>query len=192
MTETTKEIFEKYQVRKNKEQKTTLINITHYMDEAVRADRVIVIDDGRVLLDGTPAEIFKQDKILRECGLDLPIINPNDEDMMASIFAYNVLKNVDENAAKYIDRYAEAEIGTAEFGNPDGNVTIRPMYNADDIKHDNGECECAKFDDECDDCCVACECDIEQGKKDFLNYSVEKYLYGVNETDPEVIHNFRH
>ena len=57
----------------NREDGKTVITITHYMDEAVRADRVIVIDDGRVLLDGTPAEIFKQDKILRECGLDLPL-----------------------------------------------------------------------------------------------------------------------
>jgi len=48
-----------------------------------------------------------------ENGLDLPIINPNDEDMMASIFAYNVLKNVDENSVKYIERYADAEIGAA-------------------------------------------------------------------------------
>ncbi|MCQ2546226.1 MAG: homocysteine S-methyltransferase family protein [Clostridia bacterium] len=45
-----------------------------------------------------------------ENGLDLPIINPNDEDMMASVFAFNVLKNRDEGAAAFIERYAEAEI----------------------------------------------------------------------------------
>lgn len=45
-----------------------------------------------------------------ESGLDLPIINPNDEDMMASIFAYNVLKNVDVNAVAYIERYADAQM----------------------------------------------------------------------------------
>lgn len=50
-----------------------------------------------------------------ENGLDLPIMNPNDEDMMASIFAYNVLKNVDENAVKYIDRYADAAINTSKI-----------------------------------------------------------------------------
>ena len=48
-----------------------------------------------------------------ECGLDLPIINPNDEDMMASIFAYNVLKNRDKNAVKFIERYADMEIRPA-------------------------------------------------------------------------------
>ena len=57
----------------NREDGKTIITITHYMDEAVRADRVIVIDDGRVLLDGKPSEIFAEDKKLRECGLDLPL-----------------------------------------------------------------------------------------------------------------------
>ncbi len=43
-----------------------------------------------------------------ECGLDLPIINPNEEDMMSAIYAFNVLKNVDKNAVRYIERYGEA------------------------------------------------------------------------------------
>ena len=63
---------------------------------------------------GLPARILVNRTFLTlamENGLDLPIINPNDEDMMASIFAYNVLKNVDENSVKYIERYADAEIG---------------------------------------------------------------------------------
>lgn len=49
-----------------------------------------------------------------ECGLDLPIINPNDEDMMSAIFAFNVLKNVDENAVKYIERYGNAQMTTSK------------------------------------------------------------------------------
>lgn len=44
-----------------------------------------------------------------ECGLDLPIINPNDEDMMSAVFAFNVLKNVDENAVRYIERYGDCQ-----------------------------------------------------------------------------------
>lgn len=56
----------------NKEEGKTVITITHYMDEAVRADRVIVINDGKIILDGTPAKIFAQAEILRSAGLDLP------------------------------------------------------------------------------------------------------------------------
>ena len=56
----------------NREDGKTVITITHYMDEAVRADRVIVINDGKIILDGTPAKIFAQSEILRSVGLDLP------------------------------------------------------------------------------------------------------------------------
>ena len=56
----------------NREEGKTIITITHYMDEAVRADRVVVIDDGRIILDGKPSEIFAQADKLRACGLDLP------------------------------------------------------------------------------------------------------------------------
>ena len=45
-----------------------------------------------------------------ECGLDLPIINPNSEDMMASIFAFHVLHNIDENATAFIERYGDAAL----------------------------------------------------------------------------------
>lgn len=53
-----------------------------------------------------------------ENGLDLPIINPNDEDMMASIYAFNVLKNADETAAAYIGRYGGMTMGTGIGGRP--------------------------------------------------------------------------
>ncbi len=50
----------------------TVINITHYMNEAARAGRVIVINDGRVVLDGTPREIFSKVEKLRSLGLEVP------------------------------------------------------------------------------------------------------------------------
>lgn len=58
-----------------------------------------------------------------ECGLDLPIINPNDEDMMSAIFAFNVLKNVDENAVKYIERYGNAQMMTSKVSLQGGGHT---------------------------------------------------------------------
>ena len=50
----------------------TIILITHHMDEAVNADRIIVLSKGRVAADGTPEEIFSQEKMLEETGLALP------------------------------------------------------------------------------------------------------------------------
>ena len=55
-----------------KEMGITVVLITHYMDEAVKADRVIVMDSGSVVLDGTPREVFSQEKIIEEAGLELP------------------------------------------------------------------------------------------------------------------------
>ncbi len=50
----------------------TVILITHYMNEAALADRVIVVDGGKVVLDGTPKEVFGHGKLIAECGLEVP------------------------------------------------------------------------------------------------------------------------
>ena len=56
----------------NQEEKMTVIHITHYMEEAVKADRVIVMDHGKVVLEGTPQAVFQQVEILKAYGLDVP------------------------------------------------------------------------------------------------------------------------
>ena len=58
--------------RLNKEMGITVVLVTHFMDEAVQADRVIVMDGGRPVMDGTPKEVFTQVEKLRRCGLDVP------------------------------------------------------------------------------------------------------------------------
>ena len=58
--------------RLNKDEGITVLNITHYMEEAVRADRVIVINDGKIAFDGTPHEVFKNVEKLRAMGLEAP------------------------------------------------------------------------------------------------------------------------
>ena len=56
----------------NREFGITILNITHHMDEAVRADRVIVINDGEVKIDGTPRDVFSNMDLLLEYGLEAP------------------------------------------------------------------------------------------------------------------------
>jgi energy-coupling factor transport system ATP-binding protein len=58
--------------RLNREQNMTILHITHYMEEAARASRIIVISDGRVLLDGTPKEVFSRVEPLLAAGLETP------------------------------------------------------------------------------------------------------------------------
>ena len=56
----------------NKEHGITVVLITHYMEEAAKADRVIVIDKGNILLDDVPKRIFSQVELLKSVGLDVP------------------------------------------------------------------------------------------------------------------------
>lgn len=59
-----KEINSKYGI--------TIVLITHYMDEAAQADRVIVMDNGKIMLEGNPREVFSNVKQMKEIGLDVP------------------------------------------------------------------------------------------------------------------------
>jgi energy-coupling factor transport system ATP-binding protein len=59
-------------LRLNREQGITVVWITHFMEEAARAQRVLVMDHGRIAMDGTPGEIFSQVDRLRELRLDVP------------------------------------------------------------------------------------------------------------------------
>lgn len=56
----------------NKNHGITIILITHYMDEAVQADRVVVVDGGKILIEGNPKEVFSQVERMNEIGLDVP------------------------------------------------------------------------------------------------------------------------
>ena len=50
-----------------------MILITHRMTEAIRADRVLVMEKGNIIADGTPKEVFPQVELLKQAGLDVPV-----------------------------------------------------------------------------------------------------------------------
>ncbi len=68
----------------NKEENITVLLITHYMEEAVQSDNIIIIDDGQVALSGTPREIFSNVKEIMDIGLDVPPVTK---------LAYNLQQN---------------------------------------------------------------------------------------------------
>ena len=57
----------------HKEQGMTIVYITHFMEEAIAADRIVLMDAGRVVMDGTPHEVFSQSEKVRALGLDIPL-----------------------------------------------------------------------------------------------------------------------
>ena len=56
----------------NKQHNITIVLITHYMDEAAQADRIIVVDDGQIRMEGTPREVFSKVNVMKKIGLDVP------------------------------------------------------------------------------------------------------------------------
>lgn len=73
----------------NKEQGKTVVYITHFMDEAILADRVVVINNGEILLDGTPREVFSDVQRLKDVGLDVP----QAKELQSRLMEYDICLN---------------------------------------------------------------------------------------------------
>ena len=56
----------------NKEYGITIVLITHYMDEAVQGDRIVVVDDGKIIIEGAPKKVFSEVEKMKKIGLDVP------------------------------------------------------------------------------------------------------------------------
>jgi len=69
----------------NREYGMSVVFITHFMEEAALADRVAVIDNSRLLLEGTPKKVFAQENLLRSVGLDIPQITQLAREMKKSV-----------------------------------------------------------------------------------------------------------
>lgn len=56
----------------NKEKKITMLMVTHHMEEVLLADRILVMDQGRIVMDGTPKEVFSKVEEMKQLGLEVP------------------------------------------------------------------------------------------------------------------------
>lgn len=79
-------------VLKLREMGKTIIHITHYMEECVNADRIIVINEGDVVLEGTPREVFSNVEQMKEIGLDVP--EPTEISYLLNKLNINVRRDV--------------------------------------------------------------------------------------------------
>ncbi len=102
----------------NKKEGITVILITHYMEEVIHADRVIVMDEGKIVMDGTPREIFSRVEELKSYRLDVPQVTE---------LAYELQKNgvdlpdgiltLEELMEKLLPMFAERFPGKVTLGN---------------------------------------------------------------------------
>ncbi|HHZ06414.1 MAG TPA: energy-coupling factor transporter ATPase [Clostridiales bacterium] len=89
-------------IKLNREKGITIILITHYMDEAVLADRIIVMDDGRVLTQGTPKEVFSQVELLKRHKLDVPQSTQLAYDLMSCGFKVDNMPLNPQECTQYL------------------------------------------------------------------------------------------
>ena len=68
----------------NKQEGITVLLITHYMEEVIDADRVVVMDAGHVVMDGTPREVFSRVKELKRYSLDVPQVTELADELKAA------------------------------------------------------------------------------------------------------------
>ncbi len=93
----------------NREYSITVVYITHFMEEAALANRVIVMDNAKIMLDGTPKEVFRNSEKIKAIGLDVPEpaflarelqksgVNMGDDILTADEFSQKVIKLLGEN-----------------------------------------------------------------------------------------------
>ena len=91
----------------NREKCITVVLITHYMEEAEKADRVIVMNNGSIIDDGTPSEIFKNVEKLKTVGLDVPQTTELLYELSKNGFSVNTNKISVEDTALEIKRALE-------------------------------------------------------------------------------------
>ncbi len=83
----------------------TVILITHHMDECIDADRVLAMSDGRIMLDGTPAEVFAQVETMRSLGLDVPATTETLWELRKAGADIDLAKLTEEDAAGEIVKW---------------------------------------------------------------------------------------
>ena len=85
----------------NREEKKTIVLITHFMNEAVLADRVVVMNDGEVFFDDEPSEVFSKVDKMRELGLDVPQVTELAYKLFKQGYDFSPkILNVDEKVEK--------------------------------------------------------------------------------------------
>ena len=81
----------------NKEHGITIVLITHYMDEAAQADRVVVVEEGNIIMEGTPRKVFSNVEKMKEIGLDVPQVTELAHELKkAGLDISTEILNVDE------------------------------------------------------------------------------------------------
>lgn len=130
-------------LRLNREENKTILLITHYMEEAIDADRVIVFDDGKIARVGTPKEIFKDPHEIKKYGLDSPFVPEmefllgdkklNSENFGLEDYAKEVLVELKKNGkAQFSDssykEFKNVDVKESSEFSSDAEISLKNLY----------------------------------------------------------------
>ncbi|MBL8045530.1 MAG: energy-coupling factor transporter ATPase [Anaerolineales bacterium] len=117
--------------RLNRGEGVTVVAITHHMDEAVNADRVVVMEDGRVALEGTPREVFAQVERLRELQMDVPQV----AQLAARLPEFPVVLSVDEFIEQAGERVSRTERRGSEAARGENGSSKEAVIRVENLTH---------------------------------------------------------
>ncbi len=95
----------------NRDHGITVVLITHYMDEAAKCDRVIVMERGSIILNGTPREVFSQVELLKSVGLDVPQVTELMHELRKAGYAVRNDIITEEECMDELERLLRNEVG---------------------------------------------------------------------------------
>ncbi|SDM73999.1 energy-coupling factor transport system ATP-binding protein [Fictibacillus solisalsi] len=97
-------------VRKLNDEGMAIISVTHHMSEAAQASRVIVIEKGRIIMDGTPREIFQQEEELKRLHLDIPVASQMARKVQSHHHDFNGTLIHNDEIVKEVVRLSQREV----------------------------------------------------------------------------------
>ncbi|MDM5199384.1 energy-coupling factor transporter ATPase [Fictibacillus enclensis] len=97
-------------VRKLNDEGMAIISVTHHMSEAAQANRVIVIEKGRIIMDGAPREIFQQEEQLKRLHLDIPVASQMARNIQSHHHAFNGTLLHNDEIIKEVVRLSQREV----------------------------------------------------------------------------------
>lgn len=113
----------------NREKGITVVLITHYMDEAAQADRVVVMDGGKIIMDDVPKKIFSQVKRLKSVGLDVPQVTELCEELREQGVDISTEIIGEQECAEALHRLTEGRSVVIPQAEPEREITAdkRPI-----------------------------------------------------------------
>jgi len=84
----------------NKDKRVTILSFTHNLDEAIYSDRLVILNDGKIVVDGAFPEVFSEERVMRKIGLEVPFAI----ELSQKLRVYNVIDNLELDLERLVSK----------------------------------------------------------------------------------------